>query len=171
MSFTNSMRDDAGSGRPLTGRKALALLAAFFGVAAAVNGAMIYLALATFRGEDTSHAYEKGLAYNRDIAVAREQNARDWKVEASIVRRSATESLVGVSLRDAAGADMSGSKVSVAIRAPVDVKNDLALELKEVSPGRYEALAAMAPGWRDLLITVERDGREAFRSKSRIRIE
>ncbi|PWB83366.1 MAG: nitrogen fixation protein FixH [Methylocystaceae bacterium] len=171
MSVANSIRDDAGSRRRLTGGKVLALLVAFFGLVGGVNAAMIYFAVTTFRGEDASHAYERGLAYNRDIAVAREQGAREWKVEASLTRRSAAESLVGVSLRDASDGAISGLRVSAAIRAPVDGKKDIVVELVETAPGRYEAPAAVQAGWRDLVVSAERDGREVFRSKSRIRIE
>lgn len=171
MLLMNAIRDDADSGRRLTGGKVLALMLAFFGVVAGVNAVMIYVAVTTFRGEETSHAYERGLAYNLDIAVAREQSARDWKVEASILRRSRTESLVSVVLRDASGGSISGMRVSAAIRAPVDRTKDVSVELAETEPGRYEAPAVIEAGWRDLLLSAERDGREAFRSKSRIRIE
>lgn len=171
MSAANSVRDDAGSGRRLTGGMVLAALLVCFGLVAGVNAAMIYLAVTSFRGEETNHAYERGLAYNREIAVAREQNARDWKVEASLTRRSATETLVAIVLRDASGGALSGLKVSAAIRAPVDGKKDVVVELAETAPGRYEAPAAVEAGWRDVAVAAQRDGREIFRSKSRIRIE
>ncbi len=171
MSFVNSVRDNAGAGRRLTGGKVLVLLLAFFGVIFGVNAVMIYAALTTFRGEDTSRAYERGLAYNLDIALAREQGALDWKVEASILRRSRSESLFSVVLHDASGAPLSGLKVSATIRAPVDGKKDVSIQLAETEPGRYEAPAVVEAGWRDLLLSAERDGREAFRSKSRVHLE
>lgn len=171
MSFASNVRSRESGGRPLTGGRVLLLLVSFFGTVAAVDAGMIYAALTTFRGEDTSHAYEKGLAYNRNIAVAREQSAREWKVEASIRRGQSMERIVSVALRDAAGADLSGLKVTATIRAPVDGKKDLALQLKETSPGRYEASGAIDGGWRDLVLSAERDSREVFRSKSRIHIE
>jgi nitrogen fixation protein FixH len=160
-----------GSSRPLTGGKVFMLLSLFFGVVAAADATMIFVAMKTFRGEETSRAYEKGLAYNLDIAVAREQAARDWKVEASILRRSRNESIVSVALRDAAGVPITGLDVSASIRSPVDATKDQSLTLAEIEPGLYEAPAIIEAGWRDLLVIAERDRKPAFRSKSRIRIE
>jgi len=156
--------------RRLGGAEVLALLVFFFGVVAAVNAVMVYAAVSTFRGEDTSRAYEKGLAYNLDIAGAREQSARDWKVEATILRRGGWENLVSVTLRDRNGA-LTGLKLAAEIRAPVDGRKDVAVDLAETAPGRYEAPITIESGWRDLVLIASRDSREMFRSKSRIRID
>ncbi|WP_159729112.1 FixH family protein [Methylosinus sp. Ce-a6] len=165
MSQTNLMR--AAPQRRLGGTEALALLVLFFGL---VDGVMIYAAVSTLRGEDTRRAYEKGLAYNLDIAGAREQSARDWKVEATILRRGAWESLVSITLRDKSGA-LAGLKLAAEVRAPVDGRKDVAVDLVETAPGRYEAPIVIESGWRDLVLIAARDGREMFRSKSRIRID
>jgi nitrogen fixation protein FixH len=168
MSYTNMV--SLASPRRLTGFGVLAALVAFFGVVAAVDGAMMFLAVSTFRGEDTSRAYEKGLAYNLDIAGARAQDARGWKVEAAILRVTETQSRIAVDLRDAQG-PLVGAKVAAAVRSPIDAKQDVIVTLAETAPGRYEAPFVIEPGWRDLVLTAERDGREAFRSKNRIRID
>ncbi|MBG0809071.1 FixH family protein [Methylosinus sp. H3A] len=168
MSQTHLMR--AAPQRRLGGAEVLALLIFFFGAVAAVNGVMIYAAVTTFRGEEIGRAYEKGLAYNLDIAGAREQSARDWKVEATILGRGAWESLVSVTLRDRSGA-LTGLKLTAEVRAPVDGRKDVAVVLVEAAPGRYEAPLAIESGWRDLVLIASRDGREMFRSKSRIRID
>lgn len=168
MSQTNLMR--AAPQRRLGGRQVLLLLISFFGVVVAVDAAMIYFAVSTFRGEETSRAYEKGLAYNLDIAGAHAQSARGWKVEATILRRGAWENLVSVTLRDDDGA-LTGLKLAAEIRAPVDGRKDVAVDLAEAAPGRYEAPIVIESGWRDLVLIATREGREMFRSKSRIRID
>lgn len=163
--------DYAPSGKPLTGLKALAILLAFFGVVSAVDGAMIYSAVSTFRGEVEARPYERGLAYNRDIARARQQAARQWKVEASIARGASGETRLVVAARDAAGAQVTGAVVTATLAAPADMKRDARVALRETAPGRYEGAAAVPPGWRNLTLTVERDGSEMFRSKNRVLVE
>jgi nitrogen fixation protein FixH len=168
MSQTNSLH--AAPHRRLGGAEVLTLLILFFGAVAAANAVMIYAAVSTFRGEVTSRPYEKGLAYNLDIAGARAQSARDWKVEATIFGRGAWENLVSVALRDENGA-LTGLTLAAEVRAPVDGRKDVAVALAEVAPGRYEAPIVIESGWRDLVLVATRDGREMFRSKSRIRID
>ncbi len=43
------------------------LFVAFFAVVLAANGALIAIALGSFTGLTTEHAYDKGLAYNRTL--------------------------------------------------------------------------------------------------------
>ncbi len=86
----------ADKGRPLTGWMVLAMLLAFFGVIGSVNAVMVYSALSTFSGEVEAHPYEHGIAYNREIASAREQAARGWKVDASLERLSSGETRISV---------------------------------------------------------------------------
>ena len=54
----------------LTGRKVLLLLVGFFSIVFLVNGVMIHLALKTFPGVEDARPYERGLAYDREIAQA-----------------------------------------------------------------------------------------------------
>jgi len=69
--------DYEAGGRPLNGWKVLAMFVGFFLVVGAVDGLMIYKALGTFSGEVTPHPYERGLAYNKEIAAgARAGGAR-----------------------------------------------------------------------------------------------
>lgn len=162
--------DYAPGGRPLTGRKALAILVGFFLLVGGVNGVMIYFAIHTFRGEVVAHPYERGLAYNRDIAQARAQAAREWKVAAHL-SRNAADALLVVIAQDAAGAPVRGAALRASLLAPADLAGDVTVTLEETAPGRYEGRARVAPGLRDLVLTAERDGREEFRSKSRIAVE
>lgn len=51
----------------------------FFVVIALVNAVMVTLALRTHTGTVTAHPYEKGLAYNKIVAAAQQQQALGWK--------------------------------------------------------------------------------------------
>jgi nitrogen fixation protein FixH len=159
------------TGRPLTGWKVLGILVAFFGTVAAVNGVMVYSALTTFRGEVTPHAYESGLAYDKEITRAHEQQARGWKVDQSLQRLASGETLARLSVADKAGAPVAGAAATLTLEAPADLKNDVALTLSETDPGVYEGRAMVAPGLRDVVVSITRDGSELFRSRSRLRIE
>ena len=84
------------SPKPLTGGKVLSMLVAFFGVVIGVNMIMMQLAIQTLPGTEVDSAYTASLAYEREIAAAHDQNARNWKVDAHVRARSGRR-------RDAAG--------------------------------------------------------------------
>jgi len=168
----NSVEDGGeATGRPLTGWKVFGILVAFFGTVAAVNGVMVYSALTTFRGEVTPHAYESGLVYDKEIARAHEQQARGWRVDQSLRRLASGETQARLSVVDKAGAPVAGAAATLTLEAPADLKKDVALTLSETAPGVYEGRASVAPGLRDVVVSITRDGSELFRSRSRLRIE
>ena len=173
MSSHDLVPDDeaASEGKRLTGWKVLAILVGFFGVIFSVNGYMAYSAISTFSGEVDAHPYEHGIAYNHDIANAREQASRGWKVEASLERLASGETRILVLARDAGGVDISGATLAANLASPVDKKQDVAAKLQETAPGRYEARVLVAPGVRDLHLTAELGGREVFRSHSRLQVD
>jgi nitrogen fixation protein FixH len=160
--------DYEAGGRPLTGRKALAMIVGFFLVVGAVNGVMAYKAVKTFSGEVVAHPYERGLAYNRDLEQAREQAARDWKVEARLARVSTGELEITVAARDAEGAAVSGVDMNALLAAPANLAKDVRVKLEETAPGQYVGKARVPAGQRDLVLTAERGGKEVFRSRNRV---
>jgi nitrogen fixation protein FixH len=163
--------DYEAGGRPLTGWKVLAIFVGFFLTIFVVDGVMAFKAIRTFSGEVNPHPYERGLAYNKEIAAAREQAARDWKVDVRVARAGPGEAAIAVEARDAAGKPVTGVAMRALLAAPADVAKDVRVTLAETAPGRYQARAALPPGQRDLVLTAERDGRELFRSKNRIDVE
>src|SRR4051812_50022531 len=74
------------SPRPLTGRKVLLMLVAFFAVVIGVNVVMMRLAIQTLPGTEVDSAYSASLAYENEIVAAQDQNARKWKVDAHVER-------------------------------------------------------------------------------------
>jgi nitrogen fixation protein FixH len=163
--------DYEAGGRPLNGWKVLAMIVGFFLFVGAVNGVMIYKALKTFSGEVVAHPYERGLAYNRDIAQAREQAARDWKVDVQFARVEAGKTEIRVTARDAQGGVVSGVAMSALFAAPADLSKDVRVPLTEAGPGRYVGRAALPAGQRDLVLTAERDGRQLFTSRNRVALD
>jgi nitrogen fixation protein FixH len=163
--------DYQAGGKPLTGVKVLAMLIAFFLLVFGVNGVLIYKAVKTFSGEVTPHPYERGLAYNRELAQAREQAARDWKVDVRISRVSPVETEISVAARDADGAAITGVEMTALFAAPADLAKDVRVTLAPVAPGRYVGRAALPKGQRDLALTATRGGKQVFHSKNRVDVE
>jgi nitrogen fixation protein FixH len=163
--------DYRAGGSPLTGRRVLAIFLGFFLLVFSVNGLLIYKALKTFSGEVVAHPYERGLAYNRDIAQAREQILRDWKVEAYVAPLASGETEIRVTVLDGAGAAVSGVEWSAVLAAPADLARDVRVKLEATAPGRYAGKAAIPAGQRDLVLTASRGGEEVFRSRSRIDVQ
>ena len=98
--------------KPLTGRKVLFLLVAFFGVAIGVNMIMMQLAIQTLPGTEVDSAYSASLAYEKEIAAARDQNARNWKIDAHIERSGQGGATWQVEARDNNGTADVGAEVS-----------------------------------------------------------
>lgn len=163
--------DYEAGGRPLTGWNVLAMVVGFFLFVGAVNGVMIYKAVKTFSGEVVAHPYERGLAYNRDIAQAREQATRDWKIDVRLIRLAQGETEIRVTARDADGADISGVEMSALFAAPASLSQDVRVALEETAPGRFTGKAKVPAGQRDLMLTALRGGDEVFRSRNRVNVE
>lgn len=61
--------------RKVTGTTVLVCFVGFFGIVAIVNAIMMYAAITTFAGTETSSSYKAGLAYKQEEAAAVAQTA------------------------------------------------------------------------------------------------
>ena len=152
------------TGKPLTGRKVLAILLSCFGVVFTVNGYMAYHAVSTFRGETADHPYEVGIKFNGELEKADEQAARHWRVDVSL------ENGTSASFRDAEGQTLTGLTVTGVYAAPADTQRDRRFALAETSPGRYAGAAAPSGVW-DLELTAKRGEAVLFQSASRLTLD
>jgi len=159
----------ASTPKPLTGTKVFLMLLAFFGVVIGVNVTMMKLAIATLPGTDVDSPYAAGLAYDREILAAQDQDARKWKISAHIERRADGNAMLQVEARDAAGQPVSGLKFGGRLERPTDKRADLAVELAEAGIGIYRGSAAsVAPGQWDLVIEGDAKGERVFLSRNRV---
>jgi nitrogen fixation protein FixH len=157
--------------RPITGRKVLFMMVAFFGVVIGVNLIMMRLAIQTLPGTEVDSAYSASLAYEKEIATARAQSARNWKVDAHVERRADGAATVRLDARDASGTPLSGLKFSGRLERPTDKRVDRAVELAESGIGIYRGGAIdVLPGQWDLVIEGEARGGGArlFLSRNRV---
>ncbi len=68
---------------------------------------MIRFAVTTFGGVETASSYQAGLAFSRENAAVRAQDARHWQVKAD-VRAAGEGSLIDIDARDAEGRPLTG---------------------------------------------------------------
>jgi nitrogen fixation protein FixH len=157
------------SPKPLTGRKVLAMLVAFFGIVIVVNMTMMKLAILTLPGTEVDSAYSASLAYEKEIVAARDQNARNWTVDAHVQRSGQGGATLQVEARDHNGQPMSGLKFRGRFERPTDRRADLPVVLAEVGIGIYRGSAPeIAPGQWDLVLEGVSAGQRLFLSKNRV---
>jgi nitrogen fixation protein FixH len=157
------------SSKPLTGRMVLVILLAFFGVVIGVNVTMMELAIATLPGTEVDSAYSASLGYEKEIAAARAQAARQWRVDAHVERSADGAAVLRVEARDRDGRPVTGLKFQGRFERPTDKRFDLAVDLAEVGIGVYRGRTeAIAPGQWDLVL--EGDGKDGrlFLSRNRV---
>ncbi len=160
----------AAAPKPLTGRKVLFMLIAFFGVVIGVNVTMMKLAITTLPGTEVDSAYSASIGYEKEIMAAHEQAARHWQVNARIERSADGGATLQVEARDASGRPMTGLKFQGRLERPTDKRADLPVELAEVGIGIYRGNAAeVAPGQWDLVLEGDaKSGQRMFLSKNRV---
>jgi nitrogen fixation protein FixH len=155
--------------RQVTGRMVLFCLLGFFGVVFAVNGVMIHEALSTFGGVETDSAYQAGRKYEEDMAMARAQDARQWRVDADVEPMPDGMARLDIVARDAAGQPLAGLDALAKFERPTDSRLDRPVTVTESSAGRFRGSAEDLPaGQWDLIIELSRHGDRLFRSVSRI---
>jgi nitrogen fixation protein FixH len=155
--------------RPFTGRRALIWAIGFFGVIFAANFVLVKLALETMPGTVVDSAYRAGQAYNGDIAAAREQEARHWRVETHVERSGDGRVSVRAEARDAAGAPLNGLTARAQLLRPTDRRGDVAVGLSAVGAGTFRGTALDVPaGAFDLVLTLEENGERRFLSRNRV---
>ena len=153
----------------LTGRKVFLIFALFFGTIASADTFLVVSALRTFSGAETSSAYRAGQLYNREIADARAQAARGWRLDASVVREADGFARIAVLARDETGGALSGRDLTAALQRPTSKREDRAVVLAETAPGAYGGtLEEVAPGQWDLVVDVMDGAERLHRLKTRV---
>jgi nitrogen fixation protein FixH len=119
----------------ITGRKVLIAMVSFFAIVTAVDGIMIYQAVSTFGGLETTDAYRKGLGYNQRIATLAAQEEMGWTE--SVTLDQPAGALV-VIFKDRNGQPIDSLLVSAKVGRPATNAFDRMVELQPKGQGRYE---------------------------------
>ncbi len=85
------------------------------------------------------HYYEKAIAWDSAMAVARRSAALGWQVDASLDRWSPAGTVLVVALADSAGAPVAGAAVRVEMLNNLSPEHPVRATLREVRGGRYVA--------------------------------
>ena len=158
--------------RPLTGRTVLICLIAFFGVVIGVNITLAKFAIDTLPGTEVDSAYSASIAYQSEIAAARAQAGRGWKVHPHVERAADGHADIRVDARDRNGATIAGLAFTGRLERPADRRADRVIDLAEAGNAAYRGqLVALAPGLWDLVLEGDVSGKRLFLSKNRIVLE
>ena len=158
-----------GSQRQLTGSHVLLILIAFFGVVIGVNVTMMQLAIKTLPGTEVDSAYSASLGYEKEIAAARDQEARHWQVDAHVERAADGTAVLRVEAHDKDGKPVTGLKFQGRFERPADKRADLSVALAEIGIGVYRGRGeTIAPGQWDLVLEGDGATGRMFLSKNRV---
>ena len=103
------------------------------------------------------------------LAAARDQNARNWKVDAQVQRGPDGGATLQVEACDNTGVPMSGLKFQGSFERPTDKRADRPVALAEVGRGIYRGTTPeIASGQWDLVLQGDMAGRRMFLSKNRV---
>jgi nitrogen fixation protein FixH len=154
--------------RKVTGTTVLICFVGFFGIVAIVNAIMMYAAITTFAGTETSSSYKAGLAYKQEAAAAAAQAALNWQVDGRIVRSPAGEAVLTVSVKDAKHAPVRGIDVTARLAHPLNARLDHDIALSRMSDSGFRGATEATAGQWTLIVEVAREGDRVYRTKSRV---
>lgn len=152
--------------RPITGKTVLIWLVAFFGIIIAVNLFFVYVALESWPGLTTSHAYEDGIAYNKTLDEAAAQKALGWHSKVSLSPPTPKGHVLDAIFTAADGTPISGLVVTAEMNRPLGADLDHKVTLKEDRPGHYGAMVKLpALGRWEVLLYAKGSGPTPYRMK------
>lgn len=143
-------------------------LLALFGVVLGANGMLVHQALSTFGGVEVDSSYRAGQLFERDVAMAKAQEARHWRVEAKVTSAADGSALLDIVARNEAGAAIADVDATATFERPTDRRLDRSVAISQSSPGHFRGSAAISPGQWDLVIELWRQGKRQFRSENRV---
>lgn len=149
------------TGFRVTGWHVLTAVVAFFGIVIAVDTIFVVNAYRTFPGQVSATPYEDGLRHNRSVARLKAQSALGWRALAA-----PAQGRVEVEMVDQTGQPIRGLALSGDLQRPATETGRIVLRFTEVSPGRYAAPAAPAPGLWDLRFATT--GAQPFEAELRL---
>lgn len=141
-----------------------------------VNLTMIKFATSTFSGLAVERAFDKGNAYNSEIAAERAQAALGWTARFAIVETVAEDENARTvrwrfTLADADGAPVDGLAVKAEVDRPTVTGHDIEMVLDPVGPGAYEAETLLPfKGQWEVRVIASRAGETKFRLRQRVEV-
>ncbi|MEX0969947.1 MAG: FixH family protein [Paracoccaceae bacterium] len=144
------MSVERATGKPLTGRKVLAIAVAFFGVIIVVNVFMAYSAVRTFPGLEVANSYVASQEFD---ARARAQRALGWDVSAALAPGG-----VRLVIRDESGALVAPTSIVARVGHPTNAAHDQVLSFAPDGEGLYAPVLLARGPWRLFINATAADG-------------
>lgn len=153
----------------LTGKHVLLMVIAFFGVMIIANVFFISAAVNSFPGVTDDRAYQRGLAYNQQLAARAAQAALGWRAEIIEVTRNEASGEIFMRMESAGGAALSGLLIEGTLQRPASREGDQPIAFIYAGGGLYKAsVDAFAPGVWDLTARAQNAEGDAFDIEARI---
>jgi nitrogen fixation protein FixH len=152
----------------ITGLMVLGFMIAFFAIIVGVNVFMAHAAISTFGGVETASSYHAGQMFERDVAMAKAQDAQHWQVDAKLTRAADGTTLIDITARDETGAPVSSVNATMQFARPTDRRLDRTGAVHQTGPGHFVGDADLAAGQWDLVIELSHHDERMFRSKNRV---
>ncbi|UPH72703.1 FixH family protein [Abyssibius alkaniclasticus] len=146
------MKLEPGKGKPLTGRKVLAITLSFFAVIIGVNIFLAVSAVRTFPGLEVANSYVASQEFN---TRARAQRALGWDVSVALAPGG-----VRLIIRDARGALVAPASISVRIGHPTNAASDQQLAFAFDGDGLFAPVLLARGPWRLFVNATAADGTE-----------
>ncbi len=155
----------------VSGRMVLVTLILFFSVIAGVNALMATLAIRTFGGLEADNAYRAGLEFARELRAARDQQARNLKVEVATKRLPDGSTDFRLSVENLEPAAVAGLRAVLELRHPADRRHDHRVELRRINAGEFGGQSFVEPGQWNVRISLDRENERIFRSVNRMTLQ
>lgn len=132
-------------------------IVAFFLVFITVDIYYVYLAKRTWTGIVTENSYQKGLDYNETLDALKKQKELGWELVTSVEDLGGYNRLIGFTLKDSSGKNISDAKIEVFFKRPVRQGNDFKAQASNID-GKYNVRTSFSlPGRWQAQILVSKD--------------
>lgn len=136
-----------------------------FVVVVGVNAALAYFATSTFTGLETEGAYQKGLAFNKNLALAKAQEEMGWTVDTTVstvaIAADGAKVTIAISYRDRDGKPVTGLDVQADLIRPTAKGLDRHVTLAPTGAGIY-GIATTLPAAGNWKLEVAANGDGVF---------
>ena len=167
-SFSPASGEKQAQPRQVTGLMVLGFMLAFFAIIVGVNAFMAHAALTTFGGVETASSYQAGQTFEREVALAKLQDAQHWRVDAKLTRAADGTTSLDITAQDGSGGLVGDVAASAEFARPTDRRLDRSIAVRQTGPGHFVGTIELAAGQWDLLIELWRQSERLFRSKNRV---
>jgi len=145
-----------------------------FVVIITVNGIMAYIAVDSWTGLETDNAFERGQAFNTELAQKASQDALGWTVTSTFEHTPSTDNaragILHLTFVDANSQGVSGLAIEAVAKRPTHEGFDQEITFAAQENGAYSAPAALPLAGQWELRVVASRGDEVFQLRQRIQV-